>query len=200
MTFKLQAIVDGYRPLTEIEQVLDAGVDCLQVRIRSESTIELVEYVRDVSGLCRAKRVLLLVSGRLDVAMASGADGVQLGRGGLKAPEVRRIASGMFVGVSVHSVDEAFGAEQDSADAVTYGHIFATPSHPGEPPRGLDGLRSVGSAVGIPVVAIGGIGLMNVEAVREAGASGVAILGAIWNATVGERTSIVQRLDEGMNR
>lgn len=200
MTFRLQVIVDDFRGLAEIEPLLEAGVDCLQVRIRNASTLDLVEYAQSITELCRTRGTLLLVNGRVDVAMAGGADGVQLGRGGLTSSEVRRIALGMFIGVSVHSVEEATRAEQNGADAVTYGHIFATSSHPDEPPRGVKRLRAVGSTVGIPVIAIGGIGLRNIDAVRRAGARGVAVLGAIWNAPVDGRTAIVQRLIEGMNQ
>jgi thiamine-phosphate pyrophosphorylase len=60
-----------------------------------------------------------------------------------------------------------------------FGHIHETPSHPGEPGRGLDALHEVVEAVNVPVIAIGGITAENIDEVLAAGASGVAVIRAI---------------------
>lgn len=81
-----------------------------------------------------------------------------------------------FVGVSVHSVEEAIEAERQGADYVTAGHIFETSCKPDLAPRGLDFLRKVCQSVKIPVYAIGGINADNIKSIAEAGAGGACIM------------------------
>lgn len=81
-----------------------------------------------------------------------------------------------FVGVSVHSVDEAKEAESKGADYVTAGHIFETSCKPDLAPRGLDFLREVCNSVKIPVYAIGGINPQNIAQIAQAGAGGACIM------------------------
>lgn len=200
--FRLQLILDRYRPLAELDALLDAGVDCVQVRIRDEndSTVRLLDYVHEVVDRCRAFNATALVSGRLDIAIASGADGVQVSKRGLRPREVRSVALGLFIASSVHSVGEAVEAAGDGADAVTFGHVFESESHPGVPGRGLGEVREVVEAVELPVVAIGGIGPGNVAGVKSAGASAVAVIGSIWNVEAGERGAVARILRKEMER
>lgn len=198
--FKLQLIVDTYRPLPDLQSLFEAGVDCLQVRIRDESSVRLLKYVESVVQLAKATGALTLVNGRVDIAMAAAADGVQAGSRGISPAEVRALAPDFLVGASVHSLDEAKRAENDGAGFVTFGHVFPSASHPGESPRGLEALCSVVSGIGIPVVAIGGINSGNVNSVAAAGAAGVAVIGAIWNVDPDKRRAIARQLLEGINQ
>ncbi|MGF9697001.1 thiamine phosphate synthase [Paenibacillus sp. MABNR03] len=84
------------------------------------------------------------------------------------------------LGVSVHSLSEAKEAEERGADYLFYGHVFSSGSKPGFKPRGLSALNEVCSAVSIPIIAIGGIEPANINAVRAAGASGVAVISSLW--------------------
>jgi len=91
-------------------------------------------------------------------------------------------------------VARATQAAAEGADWLTFGHVFATSSHPGEPPRGLDELARVVQAVHVPVIAIGGIGPDEVAAVLAAGAAGVAVMSAILKASdPGQATSSMRR-------
>jgi thiamine-phosphate pyrophosphorylase len=74
---------------------------------------------------------------------------------------------------SVHSVEEARAAEAMGARFLVAGHIFATGSKPGLPPRGLDFLRELCDNVRIPVFAIGGISMQNAQQCLDAGAAGI---------------------------
>lgn len=86
------------------------------------------------------------------------------------------------IGVSVHHADEAKWREKEGADYVMFGHIFATNSKRGAPPRGLEQLRELVNHVNIPVIAIGGMTPARVRSVLEAGASGIAVMSGIWEA------------------
>jgi thiamine-phosphate diphosphorylase len=87
-----------------------------------------------------------------------------------------------WIGRSVHSVAAAEGAAADGADYLIAGAIFATGSHPGAAPAGLGFLAEVAAAVGMPVVAIGGITPANAGDCLRAGARGVAVLSALMDA------------------
>jgi thiazole tautomerase (transcriptional regulator TenI) len=84
----------------------------------------------------------------------------------------------MLIGESVHAV------VRSTADWVIAGHIFDTPSHAGEPSRGLAFLHQICRVSSVPVIAIGGITPRDIRAVREAGAYGVAVIRGIWDAPV----------------
>ena len=198
MRFRLQVIVDQYRPIEELAKLFADGVDCIQVRIRDESTLRLVEYTSAIVEVCHARGVIALVNRRLDVVLATEAQGVQLPSNGFRPSEVRRVASDLLIGSSVHSIDKAIRAANDGTDSITFGHVFASGSHPSDPPRGVEMLRNIVDVVDVPIVAIGGIGPRNVELVREAGATSISVIGAIWNAHESERTKIVQLLRKGI--
>lgn len=124
----------------------------------------------------------LIVNDRVDVAVAVGARGVQLASHSLHVDEALRAARDVPVGASIHSVEEAVGAEKAGASWCTAGTVFETPSHRGRPPARVEFIASVSAAVALPVIAIGGITPDDVPALLAAGAHGIAtIRGAGWD-------------------
>ncbi len=124
----------------------------------------------------------LVVNGRVDLALVGGAGAVQLGRGALPAAAVRRLApADVRIGVSAHGIAEARTAVEDGADYLLLGTIFPTPSHPGAPGDGVAAVREC-AGLGLPLIAIGGIDADRVPAVLRAGAHGVAVVRAVWEA------------------
>lgn len=122
----------------------------------------------------------LLVNDRVDVALAAGAAGVQLGRRALALEDARALlGAGRAIGVSVGSADEARAAA--GADFLLAGNVFATRSHPGRPGIGIERIAEI-AALGTPTVAIGGVTAASAGALRRAGAAGVAAIGGIWDA------------------
>lgn len=83
------------------------------------------------------------------------------------------------IGASCHSVEDALEAQKLGATYITAGHVFETDCKKGLPPRGLDFLREVCSAVNIPVYAIGGISPENFRTVLDAGAEGACVMSGI---------------------
>jgi thiamine-phosphate pyrophosphorylase len=130
----------------------------------------------------RASGALLLVNDRVDVALAAGADGVQLGRRSLLPADARLLlGDGPLVGVSVGTRAEVWDAAQGGADFVLAGSVYATASHPGRMAMGPERLAEL-AVLGVPLVAIGGVTPGRVDAVRAAGAYGVAAIRAVWDA------------------
>jgi thiamine-phosphate pyrophosphorylase len=166
-----------------IGEAVGAGVKLVQLREKGLATRELFELGLRLIRPIHEAGALLMVNDRVDIALAIGADGVQLGGGSFPVIVARRLAgSGLLLGVSVHSVEEAVAAEREGADYLLLGTIFATASHPGRAPAGPVIVERVAGAVRIPVVAIGGIDAGNARQLMEIGASGVAVIRAIQSA------------------
>jgi thiamine-phosphate diphosphorylase len=169
------------RPLAEIvAEACATGVRTVHLRekdLDGKPLYELALTLREITSHYNAQ---LIINGRLDVALAIGADGVHLPESALPIPAVKTFFS-KLVGRSVHSVAGAKEAEQAGATYLMFGHIFETASKSASP-RGLTALREVVSSVKIPVVAVGGITPENATACLANGASGVAVMGGIMTA------------------
>jgi thiamine-phosphate pyrophosphorylase len=178
----------GERPEAAPERAAAAvlgGVDWIQVRERRLEDAALLGLVDAVAAAAREaagdREVRVLVSRRLDVALAAGADGVHLGGGALSPAAARRLLpAGSLIGVSVHAAGEALAARE--ADYLQLAPIFTPLSKPAERPAlGLAALASAAEGP-LPVLAQGGIDAHTAAAARAAGAAGVAVTGAIWLA------------------
>ena len=121
-----------------------------------------------------------IVNDRVDIALASGAHGVQLTAKSLKLSDVQNIAPALRIGASVHSAEEAVEAEQAGADWCVAGHVLETPTHPGEPRRESNFINELVAEVSIPVIAIGGVRPEHVKLLVHKGAHGVAAIRGIW--------------------
>ncbi len=153
----------------------------LHLRAPGMPGARMFDLAERLGEMARASGSLLIVNDRVDVAMAAGADGVQLGARSLTVADARRIAGEMqIIGASVHSLDEARRAVEDGADWLLAGTIYETPSHPG---RGGAGARLIEeiAALGRPVIAIGGVTPARVPELRRAGAAGIAAIRGIWD-------------------
>lgn len=165
--------------------VLDAHGAAVAVHLRGHGLGggELFRIGEALATRAEATGAFLLVNDRIDVALAVGANGVQLGRRSLPVDVARRVLGGaVTIGYSAHDAEEAGRAVDDGADFVFFGTVYPSATHPGETPAGVPGLRAATAAVSRPVLAIGGITPDRVREVMAAGAYGVAVLGGVWHA------------------
>ncbi|MCZ6664207.1 MAG: thiamine phosphate synthase [Gammaproteobacteria bacterium] len=123
----------------------------------------------------------LVINGRVDVALVAGADAVQLGRDSLSIEAVRYlVGDSLAIGASVHDLPTADIRRKEGADFLVVGTVFATATHPDVTPGGPVLIKRVADA-GLPIIAIGGLNLERLGAVRTAGAHGVAVIRAVWD-------------------
>jgi thiamine-phosphate pyrophosphorylase len=142
--------------------------------------LELADRLRDELAPGGTR---LLVSDRADVALASGAFGVELGERSLPVGRVRSwVGERLRLGRSVHDAAGARAASRAGADWLVFGHVFDTAAKRGLAPAGLAGLRAAIEASACPVLAIGGIDAARVPGVIGQGAAGVAVIGAVARA------------------
>jgi thiamine-phosphate pyrophosphorylase len=170
------------RLLEVVRAAAENGVDWVHVRDHTATARDLFDLAEQIVASCAPFATRVAVNDRFDVALAVGAAGVQVGRQGVPIGAIRRTAPTLRIGASVHDLAAAILTEADGADWLTFGHVFPSSSHAGEAPRGVDELRQVVDAVRIPVIAIGGISLDQVDAVLAAGAAGIAVISAIIDA------------------
>ncbi len=157
---------------------VDNGVNLVQMRekdLPDAIQLALAQRLREVTN----GKALLFVNDSVSIAEASGADGVQLTAQSRSIASARaRAARPLLIGRSVHGVDAAREAAAQGADLLVVGTVYASPTHPGQPPAGV-GLVGWCAQAGVPVVGIGGITAQNAGAVMQAGASGVAVISAV---------------------
>lgn len=161
-----------------VGEAVAGGVNVVQLRERELPHDELVALGRHVRDAI-AGRALLFVNSDNAAAMEIGADGVHFPES--LAGDATPTGS-LLVSRAVHSVEAAVAAQRTGADLIQLGTVFETRSHPGAPVLGIECLREVCERVAAPVIAIGGITAANAAEVMRAGAAGVAVIGAIFDA------------------
>lgn len=167
--------------LTQIEQVLSAGVNLLQLREKELDDRTFLERAKACKVLCDQYHVPLIINDRAEIAKAIGASGVHVGQSDLEAGEARALLGDeMILGVSAHSVEEARLAEKNGADYIGVGAMFHTGTKKDTTILSLDTLREIVQSVTIPVVAIGGINEENIDTLKGTGISGVAVVSCIF--------------------
>ncbi|MFI5266984.1 MAG: thiamine phosphate synthase [Chloroflexota bacterium] len=190
--------------LRAVRQAVEGGVDWVQLRDKSASASSMYRQALALtpspaaSGEGWGEGTRLSINDRLDVALACGARAVHLAAQSLPVTAARSIAGNLIVGRSVHSLDEARVAVQDGADYVTFGHVFPSTSKPGLEPRGIAQLAEIVQAVDVPVLAIGGINLANLDQVLATGCAGIAVISAILAASdPGQASAELRRALDG---
>jgi len=172
----LDAQVCDYPELFEIlKKAAKAKVDVIQFRDKIGSSRKLLEFARRAKKYLKGQ-VPFIVNDRVDVALASGADGVHLGQEDLPVHEARRVmGSSAIIGRSCQSLSHARQAEKEGADYIGFGSIFKTLTKPGRRPMDLKVLQKVLQMTGIPVFAIGGITLENIGRLNALGVKRIAV-------------------------
>ena len=161
---------------------LEGGATSIQMRIKNTPTVEMIKIGEELRKITKDYNALLFINDRVDIALAVGADGVQLGPEDMPISIAKNIAPQLIIGASVYNVEGALRAERDGADYLGAGSVFPTTTKEDAKTLCLDGLKQIIEAVRIPVIAIGGINHDNVKEVLKLGADGIAIVSAIVGA------------------
>lgn len=159
---------------------LAGGSRVIQLRDKEAADSELISIAREIRRLTVEARAIFIVNDRIEVALASDADGLHIGQEDMPVSEARSRWPDRLLGVSAATPEEALAAERDGADHLGVGPIYstATKSDAGEA-TGLELIREIRRACPLPIVAIGGIGPSNIGEIARAGAESAAVISAV---------------------
>ena len=167
----------------QIECALKGGVTMLQLREKGLAEDELVREAAEIRELCHSYGVPLIINDNADAAIKSGADGVHVGIEDAPVTAIREKAGKSFIiGATAKTVEQAIAAEKAGADYLGVGAIFPSPTKKNAIRITNEQLKEICSSVSIPAVAIGGIGLDNMNEIQGSGVSGIAVVSAVFAA------------------
>lgn len=177
-------LLKGRDPLDACRRAVRGGATAVQVRLKAAAPRDVAALARALMG---ALAVPVLVNDRVDVALAAGAAGAHLGQDDPPLIVLRpHVPADFLLGISVGSAAEAARVQSWGADYWSIGPCFGT-VHKADAgaPLGAEGFAELARLAppGTPVIGIGGITPANAGAVRRAGAAGVAVVGAVWEAS-----------------
>jgi thiamine-phosphate pyrophosphorylase len=185
---RLYGILDlGYvsedTALAVAKQMLEGGVQLLQLRAKEKRADEICSFAVSLVPLCRPYKVPLILNDHPELISQTGAAGAHVGQDDVSVAEARAMAGERaIIGKSTHSLSQALAAQQEGADYLGFGPLFATPTKPDYPPIGLDDIKVVQRLISLPVFCIGGIKRENLQSVLAAGAQRVVIVSGILKA------------------
>ena len=174
--------LSGLSHAEQVRRLIDGGATFIQLREKHASPREFFEAAKPAVELAHAANVRIIINDRVDIARALAADGVHLGQDDLPPNAARQIlGSEAIIGYSTHSVEQAIQAAKFDIDYIAIGPVFETTTKENpDPVVGLRGLTDVKKQIGtIPLVAIGGINLDNINKVFSAGADSSALISAL---------------------
>lgn len=163
-----------------VRLAIKGGCTAVQLREKEGSALAFYELALRVKKITRESGVPLIINDRVDIALASGADGVHVGQRDLPAKAVRRmIGADKILGVSVSNLEEAVQAQKDGADYIGVGAMYATATKTDARLVAMETLKKIRDAVNIPIVVIGGINKQTAPCFKGMGIDGLAVVSAV---------------------
>lgn len=176
-------ILRGRDFYNSIEEALKGGVTMLQLREKNASGKEFLEKAIKLRELTKKYNVKFIINDRVDIAMLCDADGVHVGQSDIPANKVRElIGEDKIVGVSARTVEEALTAKENGADYLGVGAMFTTRTKLDAKSVSIEKLKEIKERVELPLVAIGGLSLSNIDKLKECNVDGYAVVSAILGA------------------
>jgi len=185
---RLYGIVDlGYVSTCELVRMTESlclgGVDLLQLRAKGHGAGEIETFARSLLPVTREFGVPLVINDHPEVASEVGSEGVHVGQDDEAVAKARAlVGAGCFVGKSTHSLAQALAADDEGADYIGFGPLYATGTKPDYVPIGLGDIAEVERRVGVPVFCIGGVNEGRLDEVLAAGARRVVVVTAFLQA------------------
>jgi len=163
-----------------IEEALRGGVTTVQLREKDSSGKEFLKKAYRLRELTKKYNAIFIINDRVDIALLVNADGVHVGQSDISASEVRKlVGSEKIVGVSARTVEEAIEAKESGADYLGVGAMFGTTTKLDAKDVTMDTLKDIKENTDLPIVAIGGLNLENIEELKEYNIDGYAVVSAI---------------------
>lgn len=170
---------------TIIEQAIAGGVTMIQIRSKSLPNAQRFQLARIAQEIAQGRAIILYNGALSDLPhLSCPSIGLHFSDGHSDIEHARAVLGPQALfGVSIHDQSSALQAADAGASYLLFGNVFTTASHPGRSGQGIQALAALCQAVSCPVLAVGGIIPERVPQVCAAGASGIAVISYIWQAS-----------------
>ena len=198
----LDRVKESIRQGRQGRQGQGIGIDALQLRLkrksdRQMSDRQILDLVRQLRQLTLEEGVLFIMNDRLDFCQILDADGLHLGQDDIPLEEARKILGPeKIIGISTHTLAQAYQAEQKGADYLGYGPCYPTSTKGDLSPRiAFEEITVLRQTLKIPFFIIGGLSLENLAPCLAAGAKRIAMCAGIYqSADVGQTIRKIRQL------
>ncbi len=180
----LYVITDQKDNLLEIiEEILIAGVRIIQHRFKTGTDKDHLKEAIQIKNLCKRYNSLFIINDRLDIALASNADGIHLGQDDLDLKTARKLLGySKIIGISANNEVDISNALKDGCNYIGIGPVFETATKKGKKPIGIEKIKTLTKDVDIPWFAIGGINSKNISYLKSKGFKKVALVSQLMNS------------------
>ncbi len=169
--------------LSRISMALDGGATMIQLREKDRTTREYIKLAEKVHSIAQSHHIPLIIDDRVDVALATGAEGVHVGQTDMPVSIARNLmGDDRIVGATTKTVVQALEAYEQGADYLGVGAIYPTTTKVKTVLTSTDTLRDICAAVPIPVNAIGGLNSSNLDVLSGIPIAGICVVSAIMKA------------------
>ena len=180
----LYVITDQKENLLEIiEAILIAGVKIIQHRFKKGTDKDHLEEAIEIKNLCKKYNSLFIINDRVDIALASNADGIHLGQDDLDLKTARKLlGNSKIIGVSANNEIDISNALKEGCDYIGIGPVFKTATKENKKPIGIERIKTLTKDLNIPWFAIGGIKANNISYLKSNGFKKVALVSQLMNS------------------
>jgi len=167
-----------------VEKAVEGGVTMVQLREKYASTKDFLLLAQLLKRILEPYNVPLIINDRLDIVLASDADGLHIGQNDMPYHIARKLlGNDKIIGISVENIDDVRKSNQIDVDYIAISPVFSTPTKTNTMrPFGVEGIREAMAITRHPAVAIGGINISNAAEIINAGVDGIAVVSAIMSA------------------
>jgi len=189
----LYIITDQKENLLEIiEEILKAGAKIIQHRFKTGTDKDHLQEAIQIKNLCKRYNSLFIVNDRLDIALASNADGIHLGKDDLDLKTARKLLGySKIIGISANNEIDISNALKEGCDYIGIGPVFETVTKKDKKPIGIEKIKRLTKDLDIPWFAIGGIKTNNISYLKRNGIKKVALVSKLMNAKDPKRDAIM---------
>ena len=180
---------ERYSIVEQVKMVLEGGCKWIQLRMKEATNEEVKAVAEELIPLCKEADAILVIDDRVELVKEMEVTGVHLGKKDMPVAEARNLLEGgPIIGATANTAGDIFALKGIDVDYVGLGPFRHTTTKENlSPILGLEGYSKImkeirEAGVQLPVVAIGGITLEDIDDVMATGVNGVAISGAIINA------------------
>ncbi len=166
----------------QVEKALKGGATMIQLREKNLDDESFLQEATEIKELCHRYQVPLIINDNLEVAIRCDADGIHIGQDDISIEIVKEKFPHKIIGVTAHNLDEALKAQKAGATYLGMGAVFPTSTKDHTIPLSLSNLKEITSIIDIPIVAIGGITLDNIDQLKGTGIEGVAVVSAVFKS------------------